>query len=164
MSFCKDMQNYALRVSTLVLFIRGRSRKIERVGPDTCEGGPDACLGGSGGMPPPPPPPPRKFLHFLFSEVAFSAFSGKNSAQNLIKFIRFLTAMINSYQSCSNSTDLLNILYECCDTNLLMISRGQFSTVLCKFIRVSAASLLPWMNVNGSKSIVQKKRNARLHN
>ena len=23
----------------------------------------------------------RKFLHFLFSEVAFSAFSGKNSAQ-----------------------------------------------------------------------------------
>ena len=32
------------------------------------------------------PPPPGNFLHFLFSEVAFSAFSGKSSAQNLINF------------------------------------------------------------------------------
>ena len=51
------------------------------------------------------PPPPGNFLHFLFSEVAFSAFSGKNSAQNLINYITFLTAIINSYQSCSNSND-----------------------------------------------------------
>ena len=54
--------------------------------------------------------------------VAFSAFSGKNSAQNLINYIKILTAIINSYQSCSNSNDPLNILHECCDTNLLMIS------------------------------------------
>ena len=61
---------------------------------------------------------PGNFLHFLFSEVAFSAFSGKNSAQNLINYIKFLTAIINSYQSCSNSNDPLNILHKCCDTNL----------------------------------------------
>ena len=73
-------------------------------------------------------PPPRKFLYFLFSEVAFSAFSGKNSAQNLINYIKILTAIINSYQSCSNSNDPLNILHECCDTNLLMISFNYMST------------------------------------
>ena len=71
------------------------------------------------------PHPSGNFLHFLFSEVTFSAFSGKNSAQNLIKF---LTAIINSYQSCSNSNDPLNILHECCDTNLLMISFNYMST------------------------------------
>ena len=72
--------------------------------------------------------PPGKFLHFLFSEIAFSAFSGKNSAQNLINYIKILTAIINSYQSCSNSNDPLNILHECCDTNLLMISFNYMST------------------------------------
>ena len=71
------------------------------------------------------PPPPGNYLHFLFSEVAFSAFSGKNSAQTLINYIKFL---INSYQSCSNSNDPLNILHECCDTNLLMISFNYMST------------------------------------
>ena len=74
------------------------------------------------------PPPPGKFLHFFFSEVTFSAFSGKNSAQNLINYIKILTAIINSYQSCSNSNDPLNILHECCDTNLLMISFNNMST------------------------------------
>ena len=74
------------------------------------------------------PPPPGKFLHFLFSEVAFTAFSGKNSAQNLINYIKILTAIINSYQSRSNSNDPLNILHECCDTNLLMISFNYMST------------------------------------
>ena len=73
-------------------------------------------------------PPPRNFLHFLFTEVAFSAFSGKNSTQNLINYIKILTAIINSYQSCSNSNDPLNILHECCDTNLLMISFNYMST------------------------------------
>ena len=74
------------------------------------------------------PPPPGNFLHFLFSEVAFSAFSGKNSAQNLINYIKILTAILNFYQSCSNSNDPLNILHECCDTNLLMISFNYMST------------------------------------
>ena len=73
------------------------------------------------------PPPPGNFLHFLFSEVAFSAFSGKNSAQNLINYIKILTAIINSYQSRSNSNDPLNILHECSDTNLLMISFNYMS-------------------------------------
>ena len=90
---------------------RGRSRKIERGGPDARK----AC-------------PLGNFLHFVFSEVAFSAFSGKTSAQNLINYIKFLTAIINSYQSCSNSNDPLNILHECCDTNLLMISFNYMST------------------------------------
>ena len=53
---------------SLVVFQENR-----KGGPDACEGGPDA----------PPPPPTGNFLHFLFSEVAFSAFSGKKSAQNL---------------------------------------------------------------------------------
>ena len=100
----------------------GRSRKIERGGGG---GGPDAhkmCPLGHA------PHPPGNFLHFLFCEVAFSAFSGKNSAQNLINYIKFLTAVINSYQSCSNSNDPLNILHECCDTNLLMISFNYMST------------------------------------
>ena len=88
---------------------RGRSRKIER--------------GGSRCVPSRTcPKPPGNFLHLLFSEVAFSVFSGKNSAQNLINYINFLTAIINSYQSCSNSNDPLNILHECCNTNQLMIS------------------------------------------
>ena len=89
------------------------------------KGGPDvrkACPLGHA------PHPPGNFLHFLFSEVAFSAFSGKNSAQNLINYIKILTAIINSYQSCSNSNDPLNILHECCDTNLLMISFNYMST------------------------------------
>ena len=89
------------------------------------EGGPDArkaCpLGHT-------PHPLEKILHFLFSEVAFTAFSGKTSAQNLINYIKFLTAIINSYQSRSNSNDPLNILHECCDTNLLMISFNYMST------------------------------------
>ena len=75
-----------------------------------------------------PPTPPGNCLHFLFSVVAFSAFSGKNSAQNLINYIKILTAIINSYQSCSNSNDPLNILHECCDTSLLMISFNYMST------------------------------------
>ena len=74
------------------------------------------------------PHPTGNFLHFLFSEVAFSAFSGKNSAQNLINYITILTARINSYQSCSKSNDPLNILHECCYTNLLMISFNYMST------------------------------------
>ena len=74
------------------------------------------------------PHPHGNFLHFLFSDVAFSAFSGKTSAQNLINYIKILTAIINSYQSCSNSNDPLNILHECCDTNLLMISFNYMST------------------------------------
>ena len=73
---------------------------------------------------PPSPPPPGKVLHFLFSEVAYSAFSGKNSAQNLINYKVF-----NSNDKLlSDSTDLLNILRECCYTNLWMISFNYMST------------------------------------
>ena len=97
---------------------RGRSRKIERRGSRCTQSVPSRTC----------PPPPGHFLHFLFSEVAFSAFSGKKSAQNLINYIKFLTAIINSYQSRSNSNDPLNILHECCDTNLLMISFNYMST------------------------------------
>ena len=46
----------------------------------------------------------------------------------IINDIKILTAIINSYQSRSNSNDPLNILHECCDTNLLMISFNYMST------------------------------------
>ena len=103
---------------SMLKLLRGRSRKIERGGSRCTQSVPSRTC----------PKPPGNFLHFLFSEVAFSVFSGKNSAQNLINCINFLTAIINSYQSCSNSNDPLNILHECCNTNLLMISFNYMST------------------------------------
>ena len=103
-------------VGSMPMLLRGRSRKIERRGSRCTQSVPCRIF----------PPPPGNYLHFFFSEVG--AFSGKNSAQNLINYIKILTAIINSYQSCSNSNDPLNILHECCDTNLLMISFNYMST------------------------------------
>ena len=96
---------------------RGRSRKIEKEG----GGDPDACEAWPMGH---APPRPGTIFAFLFSEVAYSAFSGKNSAQNLINY-----KVINSNDKLlSVSTDPLNILRECCYTNLLMISFNYMST------------------------------------
>ena len=53
-------------------------------GSDACEGGPDACEVWPIGHTPPPPPPGENFCIFYSLRLLNSAFSGKNSAQNLI--------------------------------------------------------------------------------
>ena len=45
-----------------------------------------------------------------------------------LKIYKNFNSNNNSYLSCSNSNDPLNILHECCDTNLLMIPFNYMST------------------------------------
>ena len=67
------------------------------------------------------PHPPEIFCIFYSLRLLLVHFQVKIQ-------LKILTAIINSYQSCSNSNDPLNILHECCDTNLLMISFNYMST------------------------------------